>query len=105
MAQTLMQNMNWEALPVSTHQKFANIVIRRQLDLINNASTLARTQDTLGLATARATQMNFLNVQLARFLLHPMLRKKHQNEVVEQNGESMLIEGTVSFSFFFFVIF
>ena len=75
------------------HQKFANIVIRRQLELANLASTLTKTQKTLWLGqTARQQQMGFLHVQLAHFLLHPMLRKNAQGQVMEQ----MLVESAHS---------
>ena len=99
MAQTLMQNMNWACdentllLPLSIHQKFANIVIRRHLELASNSANLvSKTQDTLGLNSAKAAQLSFLNVQLARFLLHPMLRKSRSNQEIQENGDSMLIE-------------
>ena len=99
MAQTLMQNMNWASeentllLPLSVHQKFANIVIRRHLELATNSANLvSKTQDTLGLNSAKVAQINFLNVQLARFLLHPMLRKCRSNQEIAENGDSMLIE-------------
>lgn len=67
----ISQNMTWEALPDQVHQQFANIVIRRQLELASLASTLTKTQETLGMErTARQQQMGLLHIQLARFLLH-----------------------------------
>ena len=45
MAQRLFQNLNWEALPVQEHHKFADIIIRQQLELTNSASMLTQTQD------------------------------------------------------------
>ena len=58
-------------VPDQVHQQFANIVIRRQLELASLASTLTKTQETLGMEqTARQQQMGLLHIQLARFLLH-----------------------------------
>ena len=40
--------------------------------------------------------MGFLHVQLARFLLHPILRKSAQGQVVEQVNDQMLVESAHS---------
>ena len=69
MAQSLLQNMIWEALHVQVHHKFANIVIRWQLELASSASTLTKTQDTLGFGqTARQLQMGFFARSIGAFL-------------------------------------
>ena len=55
-------------MPVQVHQKFANIVIRRQLELASSASTLTKTQDTLESGqTASKMQMGFFAGSIGPF--------------------------------------
>ena len=68
MAQSLLQNMIWEALHVQVHHKLANIVIRWQLELASSASTLTKTQDTLGFGqTAPKLQIGFFAGSIGPF--------------------------------------
>ena len=81
-------NMTWEALPDRVNQKFANIVLRRQL--VSELSFNENAENARFGLTARQQHRGFLHIQLARFLLHPMLRKSAQPGRIKWLRRSMI---------------
>ena len=63
-----------------------------------NASIVSKTQDPLGLNSAKLEHLNYLYFQLGRFLINPLFRKKKtgpdpdfcQPELIEARVQKML---------------